>query len=77
MPLRLDRAVCFAWNLVDLKRVCWEGSELTPGRNQLEFDFKYGGLGAAIRAFGDYSDGAHPSIHPGVWRGSFGHASSL
>ena len=57
----------FSWNLVDLKRVCWEGSELKPGKNQLEFDFKYDGLGAAMMTFGDYSDGAHPFIYPGVW----------
>ena len=36
----------FLWNLVDLKRVRWEGPELTPGKHVLEFDFKYDGLGA-------------------------------
>ena len=36
----------FLWNLVDLKRVKWEGPDaLTPGRHTLEFDFKYDGLG--------------------------------
>jgi hypothetical protein len=25
----------FAWNLVDLKRVSWEGPELTLGKHQL------------------------------------------
>lgn len=45
----------FLWNLVDLKRVRWEGSELTPGKHAIEFDFKYDGLGAATMAFGDYS----------------------
>jgi len=35
----------FTWNLVDLKRVRWEGPEaLTPGKHSLEFDFKYDGL---------------------------------
>ena len=35
------------WNLVNLKRIKWEGPEaLTPGRHTLEFDFKYDGLGA-------------------------------
>ena len=45
----------FLWNLVDLKRVRWEGPELTPGKHVLEFDFKYDGLGAATMAFGNYS----------------------
>lgn len=45
----------FLWNLVDLKRVRWEGPELTPGKHEIEFDFKYDGLGAATMAFGDYS----------------------
>ncbi len=43
----------FLWNLVDLKRVKWEGPEvLSPGKHTLEFDFKYDGLGAATLAFG-------------------------
>jgi arylsulfatase len=45
----------FLWNLVDLKRVRWDGPELTPGTHTLEFDFKYDGLGAATMAFGSYS----------------------
>ena len=45
----------FTWNLVDLKRVRWEGPELTPGKHVLEFDFKYDGLGAATIAFGNLS----------------------
>ena len=36
----------FTWNLVDLKRVKWEGSDaLSPGKHTLEFDFKYDGMG--------------------------------
>jgi len=43
----------FTWNLVDLKRIKWQGPEmLTPGKHNLEFDFKYDGLGAATLAFG-------------------------
>ena len=53
----------FVWNLVDLKRVRWEGPELTPGPHVLEFDFKYDGLGAGTMAFGNYS---------GVGRGGTG-----
>jgi len=46
----------FLWNLVDLKRLKWEGSEaLAPGNHTLEFDFKYDGLGAATLAFGSPS----------------------
>jgi arylsulfatase A-like enzyme len=45
----------FLWNLVDLKRVRWEGPELSPGKQTLEFDFKYDGLGPATMAFGNYS----------------------
>jgi arylsulfatase len=42
----------FLWNLVDLKRVRWEGPKLTSGKHVLEFDFKYDGLGPATMAFG-------------------------
>jgi arylsulfatase A-like enzyme len=45
----------FLWNLVDLKRVRWEGPELAPGKHVLEFDFNYEGLGMGTMAFGDYS----------------------
>jgi arylsulfatase len=45
----------FTWNLVDLKRVRWEGPALSPGRHELEFDFKYDGLGMATLAFGSVS----------------------
>jgi len=46
----------FLWNLVDLKRVRWEGPEaLSPGKHTLEFDFKYDGLGIATLAFNNVS----------------------
>jgi arylsulfatase len=46
----------FLWNLVDLKRVRWEGKEaLTPGKHTVEFDFKYDGLGAGTLAFNNMS----------------------
>jgi arylsulfatase A-like enzyme len=46
----------FTWNLVDLKRIKWQGPEvLAPGKHTLEFDFKYNGLGAATLAFGSPS----------------------
>jgi arylsulfatase len=54
----------FLWNLVDLKRVRWEGPEaLKPGKHTLEFDFKYDGLGAATLAFNNMS---------GIGRGGVG-----
>src|SRR5947208_12000556 len=46
----------FLWNLVDLKRIRWEGPDaLTPGKHTLEFDFKYDGLGAGTLAFNNMS----------------------
>jgi len=45
----------FLWNLIDLKRVKWEGPELAPGRHTLEFDFKYDGLGVGTLAFNNMS----------------------
>jgi arylsulfatase len=46
----------WTWNLVDLKRIRWEGPEaLSPGRHTLEFDFKYDGLGFATLAFNNTS----------------------
>jgi arylsulfatase len=44
------------WNLVDLKRIKWEGPDaLAPGRHTVEFDFKYDGLGAETLAFNNMS----------------------
>ncbi len=45
----------FLWNLVDLKRIRWEGPELTPGRHVLEYDFRYDGLGIGTLEFGSVS----------------------
>jgi len=46
----------FLWNLLDLKRVRWEGTEaLTPGKHAIEYDFKYDGLGFATLAFNNLS----------------------
>jgi arylsulfatase len=51
----------FLWNLVDLKRVRWEGLEvLTPGKHTLEFDFKYDGLGVGTLAFNNMSGLGRP-----------------
>ena len=52
------------WNLVDLKRIKWEGTDaLTPGRHTVEFDFKYDGLGPGTLAYNNFS---------GVGRGGTG-----
>ena len=54
----------FLWNLIDLKRIKWEGPEvLTPGKHTLEFDFKYDGLGVGTLVFNNMS---------GVGRGGTG-----
>ena len=52
----LEGKPVFLWNLVNLKRIKWEGKEaLTPGKHSLEFDFKYDGLGAGTLAFNNMS----------------------
>ncbi len=46
----------FLWNLVDLKRLRWEGPEtLPPGKHVLEFDFTYDGLGMGTLAYASMS----------------------
>ena len=46
----------WTWNLLDLKRIKWEGPDaLTPGKHTIEFDFKYDGLGAATLAYNNVS----------------------
>ena len=52
----LNRKPVFLYNLLDIKRVRWEGAdELTPGKHTLEFDFNYDGLGAGTLAFNNAS----------------------
>ena len=46
----------FTWNLLDVKRIRWEGKDaLTPGKHTIEFDFKYDGLGFGTLAFNNIS----------------------
>ena len=53
----------FLWNLLDLKRVRWEGAEaLSPGRHKLEYDFKYDGLGFATLAFNNITGIGRPGM---------------
>ncbi|MBN9027677.1 MAG: arylsulfatase, partial [Rhizobiales bacterium] len=52
----------YVWNLLDLKRVRWEGKEaLTPGKHRLVFDLKYDGLGFGTFAFNDMSGVGRPA----------------
>ena len=51
----------FLWNLIDLKRIKWEGPDaLAPGRHIVEFDFKYDGLGVGTLAFNNMSGLGRP-----------------
>ncbi len=51
----------FLWNMVDLKRVKWEGPDaLAPGKHTLVFDFKYDGLGLGTLAFNNMSGLGRP-----------------
>ncbi len=46
----------FLWNLIDLKRIKWEGPEvLAPGKHTVEFDFQYDGLGVGTLLFNNMS----------------------
>ncbi len=45
----------FTWNMVDMKRIRWEGPPLTPGKHVLEFDFAYDGLGMGTLMFNNMS----------------------
>jgi arylsulfatase len=56
----LKRKPVFLWNLIDLKRIRWEGPELAPGRHTVEFDFKYDGLGIGTLAFNNMSGLGRP-----------------
>ena len=54
----------FTYNLLDLKRTRWEGTDaLAPGKHTIEYDFKYDGLGEATLAYNNTS---------GVGRGGTG-----
>jgi len=53
--LKNNRPV-WLWNMVDLERLKWEGSEpLTQGKHKVEFDFVYDGKGAGTLAFNNFS----------------------
>ena len=51
----------FVWNLLDLKRVRWEGTDaLSPGHHTIQYDFAYDGLGFATLAFNNLSGLGRP-----------------
>jgi arylsulfatase A-like enzyme len=51
----------FLWNLIDLKRIKWEGPDaLSLGKHTVEFDFKYDGLGLGTLAFNNLSGLGRP-----------------
>ena len=52
----LEGKPVFLWNLLDLERLRWEGSEaLSPGKHTVEFNFRYDGLGDGTLAFNNMS----------------------
>jgi arylsulfatase len=52
----LNGKPAFNWNLGGIKWVRWEGADvLTAGKHELEFDFKYDGLGMGTLAFNNLS----------------------
>jgi arylsulfatase len=52
----LEGKPVFLWNMVDLERIKWEGTEaLTPGKHTVEFDFVYDGKGDGTLAFNSSS----------------------
>ena len=59
----------FTWNLLDLKRVKWQGRlPLDPGKHTLVFDFKYDGLGFATLAFNNLQRHRPPRAREPVGR---------
>jgi hypothetical protein len=51
----------FLWNMVDLKRIKWEGQDaIPPGRHIIEFDFKYEGSGIGTLEFNNFSGVGRP-----------------
>lgn len=45
----------WTWNMVDLKRLKWQGPDvLAPGKHRLVFDFTYDGMGAGTLAFNNF-----------------------
>jgi arylsulfatase len=46
----------FLWNMVDLRRIRWDGPDaLAPGKHVVAFEFEYDGLGMGTLAFNNMS----------------------
>jgi arylsulfatase len=59
----LEGKPVFLWNMVDLQRIKWEGSEaLAPGKHVVEFDFKYDGLGTETLVYNSMSGLAQSGV---------------
>ena len=57
----LDGKPVFLWNLLDLQRIKWEGSEaLAPGRHTIAFEFRYEGLGTGTLRYNNMSGLGRP-----------------
>jgi arylsulfatase len=57
----LEGKPVFLWNLVDLERTRWAGTEvLSPGKHTIEFDFDYEGLGVGTLAYNNMSGLGRP-----------------
>ncbi|MBK6511303.1 MAG: arylsulfatase [Haliea sp.] len=57
----LEGKPVFLWNLINLERLKWEGTEaLTPGKHTVEFDFKYEGLGVGTLVYNSFSGLGQP-----------------
>jgi arylsulfatase len=57
----LEGKPVFLWNLVDLERTKWAGTEaLSPGKHTIEFDFDYEGLGVGTLAYNNMSGLGRP-----------------
>lgn len=57
----LDNKPVFLWNMLDLNRIKWEGSEpLSPGKHIIEFDFAYEGNGTGTLAYNSFAGLAQP-----------------
>jgi len=57
----LEGKPVFLWNLIDLQRIKWEGTEaLSPGQHSIVFDFKFEGLGVGTLAYNNMSGLGQP-----------------
>lgn len=59
----LEGRPVFLWNLLDLDRIKWQGTEaLGPGRHTVEFEFQYDGLGVGTLVYNSFSGLGRPGV---------------